>query len=615
MSFPLENVSFLSVMRRKLSFLREDGGDGEIYYHETEKEIMKQLMLGNEAIARGAWEAGVRLVSSYPGTPSTEITEFCATYPDMYVEWASNEKVALEVGVGASLGGARALCCMKHVGLNVAADPLYTASYTGVGGGLVVVVADDPGMHSSQNEQDSRNHARGALLPMLEPADSAECREFIKMAYELSEQYDTPVLLRTTTRIAHARSLTETAERDEAALKEYTRDIQKNVMMPAMARGRHVAVEARMKRMAEDACALPINRMEMRDGKIGVICSGTAYQYVREAAPEASTLKLGMVNPLPERLVREFAASVEKLYVFEELEPIIEEQVRAMGVACEGKNLTGRQGELSLRKAAALLGNPLPEPTEAAVVPNRPPVMCPGCPHRASYYVIRKLGLTAMGDIGCYTLGALPPTSAIDACLCMGASIGMTQGFIRMRGEEAARKTVAVIGDSTFMHSGVNSLLSAVYNQSDATIMILDNTTTGMTGHQPNPATGFDIHGNPANRISLEKLCEAAGAASVRVVDAFDLKGLEAALREETERKGVSVIISRRACALLDKKSKKPALHVDADVCKKCMACMKIGCPAVEKTEKGVRINPALCVGCELCTQMCKFGAIRKVGE
>ncbi len=575
---------------------------------------MKQLMLGNEAIARGAWEAGVRLVSSYPGTPSTEITEFCANYPDMYVEWASNEKVALEVGVGASLGGARALCCMKHVGLNVAADPLYTASYTGVGGGLVIVVADDPGMHSSQNEQDSRNHAKGALLPMLEPADSAECREFIKIAYDLSEKYDTPVLIRTTTRIAHARSLTETAERTEKELKEYKKDILKNVMMPAMARGRHVVVEKRMNDLAEEANTLSVNRMEMRDAKIGVICSGTTYQYVREAAPEASTLKIGLVNPLPEKLIREFAASVEKLYVFEELEPIIEEQVKAMGIACEGKNLTGRQGELSLRKVAALLGNPLPAPIEAAQVPNRPPVMCPGCPHRASYYVIRKLGLTAMGDIGCYTLGALPPTSAIDACLCMGASIGLTQGFTRMRGE-AAQKTIAVIGDSTFMHSGVNSLLSAVYNQSDATIMILDNTTTGMTGHQPNPATGFDIHGNPANRISLERLCEAAGAASVRVIDSYDLKGLEEALKEETARKGVSVIISRKPCALLDKKSKKPALHIDQDACKKCMACTKIGCPAIEKTESGVRINAALCVGCGLCTQMCKFGAIRKAGE
>ena len=575
---------------------------------------MKQLMLGNEAIARGAWEAGVKLVSSYPGTPSTEITEFCANYQDMYVEWASNEKVALEVGVGASLGGARALCCMKHVGLNVAADPLYTASYTGVGGGLVVVVADDPGMHSSQNEQDSRNHARGALLPMLEPADSAECREFIKIAYDLSEKYDTPVLIRTTTRIAHARSLVETDERCERELKEYKKDVMKNVMMPAMAKGRHVIVEKRMMDLAEEANGLCVNRKEMRETKIGVICSGTAYQYVREAAPEASVLKIGLVNPLPEKLIREFAASVEKLYVMEELEPIMEEQIKAMGIACEGKNLTGRQGELSLRKVAAILDNPLPAPLTSAEIPNRPPVMCPGCPHRASYYVIRKLGLTAMGDIGCYTLGALPPTSAIDACLCMGASIGLTQGFTRMRGEEAAKKTIAVIGDSTFMHSGINSLLSAVYNQSDATIMILDNTTTGMTGHQPNPSTGFDIHGNPANKICLEKLCEAAGA-NVRVVDAYDLKGLETALKEETERKGVSVIISRKPCALLDKKSKKPALHIEQDACKKCMACTKIGCPAIEKTENGVRINPALCVGCELCTQMCKFGAIRKAGE
>ncbi len=577
--------------------------------------MSKQLMLGNEAIARGAWEAGVKLVSSYPGTPSTEITEFCAKYPEIYAEWAANEKVALEVAVGASVGGARALCCMKHVGLNVAADPLYTASYTGVGGGLVVVVADDPGMHSSQNEQDSRNHARGALLPMLEPADSEECRKFVKLAYEISEKYDTPVLVRTTTRIAHARSLTETAERTELSLKPYERDVQKYVMMPGMARKRHLVVEARMNALIKDGCGMEVNRVEMRDNSVGVICSGTAYQYVREAAPEASVLKLGLVNPLPEELIRQFAGQVEKLYVIEELEPVIEEQVRAMGIACEGKSLTGRQGELSLRKVAAILGHPLPEALTAPEMPARPPVMCPGCPHRGAYYVIRKLGLTAMGDIGCYTLGALPPTSAIDATLCMGASIGMTQGFIRMRGEEAAKKTVAVIGDSTFMHSGITSLLSAVYNQSDATIMILDNTTTGMTGHQPNPATGFDIHGNPANRISLEELCRASGAASVRVADAFDLKGLEEVLKEETARQGVSVIIVRRACALLDKKSRKRTLSVNPAACKKCMACMKIGCPAIEKTEAGVRINPALCVGCELCTQMCKFGAIGKAEE
>lgn len=576
---------------------------------------MRQLMLGNEAIARGAWEAGVHVVSSYPGTPSTEITEYISQYPELYAEWAANEKVALEVSVGAAMGGARAMSCMKHVGLNVAADPLYTAAYTGVNGALVVVVADDPGMHSSQNEQDSRFHARAAQLPMLEPADSEECLKYTRLAFELSEQYDAPVLIRTTTRVAHARSMADMGERVEIPVREYARDAKKNVMMPAMARARHVVVEARMDKMAADAAEWAINRIETRDLKLGVICSGIAYQYVREALPNASVLKLGLINPLPRALIERFAAQVDQLYVIEELEPVIEEQVASWGIACQGKSLTGRQGELSARKLAQIFGVSVPTPTDGGEIPPRPPVLCPGCPHRGTYSVIKKLKLTAFGDIGCYTLGALEPLNAIDTSLCMGASIGMAQGMARAGGEQMARKSVAVIGDSTFIHSGVNSLISAVYNRSDLTVMILDNTTTGMTGHQPNPATGFDIHGEPTTRLSLEALCAACGADSVRVVDAFDLAGLEAILREETGRKGVSVVIVRRACVLLGKENVHPPLWVDAIACKNCLSCMKLGCPAIERREKNVWINPSLCVGCELCVQSCRFSAIKKAGE
>ena len=433
---------------------------------------MNDFMLGNEAIARGAYEAGVRLVSSYPGTPSTEITEYCAKYPEIYAEWAANEKVALEVCAGASMAGARSICCMKHVGLNVASDPLYTLAYTGVNGGLVVVVADDPGMHSSQNEQDSRMHARGSQVPMLEPSDSDECRAFTKLAFELSEKYDTPVFVRTTTRVAHARSVVHPQERVEAALKPYQKDISKWVMMPGMAKGRHVVVEKRMNDLAKDASSLPVNRVEMGDTKIGVICSGMAYQYVKEVAPEISVLKLGIVNPLPMDLIADFARQVEMLYVFEELEPVIEEQVAAHGIPVTGKALTGRQGELSAHKVAKLLGKEIPTAAQPDPVPARPPVLCPGCPHRGVYAVLNKLKCTVTGDIGCYTLGALPPLSALDSTLCMGASIGMSQGYNRMLGASAAEKTVAVLGDSTFLHSGATSLISACYNRARVTVMI-----------------------------------------------------------------------------------------------------------------------------------------------
>jgi len=576
----------------------------------------RALMLGNEAIARGAWEAGVRVVSSYPGTPSTEITETIAAFPEVYSEWAVNEKVALEVCAGAASAGARALCCMKHVGLNVAADPLFTLSYTGVSGGLVIVVADDPGMNSSQNEQDSRWYARAAQIPMLEPADSEECRIFVKEAFALSERFDTPFLIRTTTAIAHARSMTGLEPRIEADVKPYQKDAAKYVMMPAMARARHLEVEARSAKLAAWAEGAFLNRAEMRSREIGVVCSGAVYQYVREALPEASVLKLGSVHPLPRKLIEEFAARVEKLYVIESLEPILEEQIASWGVGIAGgKNLTGAQGDLTARRIASALGRALPETFPVEKLPGRPPVMCAGCPHRGPYYILSKLKLRVTGDIGCYTLGALAPMSAIDTVLCMGASVGMAQGFARAQGDEFASRTVAVIGDSTFLHSGVTSLMSAAYNRANCAVLILDNRTTGMTGHQPNPATGCDIHGNPTTRIDLAALCRASGIEKVTTVDAFDLPGLEAALHDATSYQGPAVVIAGRACALLDKKRKDPPYAVDRATCTGCMGCMRLGCPAIEKDGRKARINSEMCAGCGLCADVCRFSAIRKEAE
>ena len=575
---------------------------------------MKQLMLGNEAIARGAYEAGVRVAVAYPGTPSTEITENMAKYSaeEVYCEWAPNEKVALEVAIGASMGGARAMCCMKHVGVNVAADPLFTAAYTGVNGGLVLVAADDPGMHSSQNEQDSRFYARSAHLPMLEPADSAECKEFMGKAFEISEKYDTPVMVRLVTRIAHARSLVEKAPRQEVALKDYVKDIKKYVMMPGNAKGRHVVVEAREKQLCDEIDTLGLNRVEMADTKIGVICSGSAYQYVKEALPEASVLKLGMVYPLPENLIRDFASKVEELIVVEELEPFFEDAIKAMGIKCSGKDKTGLQGELFVRKVGKLFGGEEEcGPMETQGIPMRPPVLCPGCPHRAVFYVLKKLGLTVAADIGCYTLGAMPPLAAVDSVVCMGASIGMALGLEKARGEEFAKKTVAVIGDSTFVHSGITGLVDMVYNQGHATVIIVDNSTTGMTGHQPNPTTGFNLRGEIAPQLDVVKLCEAIGVKSVNVIDPFDMKGLEKLLKEEAEKAEPSVIIARRPCALLIKKKTAPCF-IDKDACKKCGMCMKIGCPAIVKAEDGsISIDASLCNGCGLCKEMCHFGAIK----
>ncbi len=577
---------------------------------EEQREM--QLLLGNEAVAQGAWEAGVRVVSSYPGTPSTEITEAMAKYAEVNVQWATNEKVATEVAFGAAMAGARAMTCMKHVGVNVAADPLFTAAYTGVNGGLVVCVADDPAMHSSQNEQDSRYYARAAHIPMLEPSDSQECLDFAKLAFRMSEELDAPVFLRLTTRIAHARTAVRTRERDEAGVKPYRKDPMKYVMMPGMARKRHLLVEKREVFLAEAANQMPINRIKLRDTAVGVITSGACYQYVRDALPDASTLKLGMVYPLPMKLIEGFAGQVGRLIVIEELEGLIERDIKAAGIACEGKTLTGIQSELSVERIRnAVLGTPLP-PEGGEGLPARPPVLCPGCPHRGVFYGLNKLGLRVMGDIGCYTLAALPPLSAMDACLCMGASIGMASGAERAQGRAFSQGTVAVLGDSTFLHSGVTSLIDAVYNREAITVLVLDNRITGMTGHQQNPATGFDIHNQPAPAVDLEQLCKACGVQHVTVVDPFDLKAMEKALREETARDEVSVVIARRPCALLIKDKVTPYV---IENCKNCGMCLKLSCPAIQKREKQAVINPALCVGCGMCQQVCGFHAIRKGGD
>ncbi len=568
-----------------------------------------RLMLGNEAVARGAWEAGVKVVSSYPGTPSTEITEAIATYPEVNVQWAPNEKVAAEVAFGAAMAGARAMTCMKHVGVNVAADPIFTAAYTGVNGGMVLCVADDPAMHSSQNEQDSRYYARAAHIPMLEPSDSQECKDFTKLAFQMSEELDTPMFIRLTTRISHARSAVVLEARDEIGTKPYKKDPMKYVMMPGMARKRHLQVEKREEFLAEAANSLPVNVIKYRDTSIGVVTSGVSYEYVRDAMPNASTLKLGMVYPLPIKLIQAFAEKVDQLIVIEELEGLIEKDMKAAGIACEGKKFTGIQSELSVERVKnAVLHVAMPE-DHAAELPARPPVLCPGCPHRGVFYDINRLGLRVMGDIGCYTLAALPPLSAMDACLCMGASIGMAGGAERAQGKEFSKNTVAVLGDSTFIHSGITSLVDAVYNQEAITVLILDNRITGMTGHQQNPASGKEIHGNPAPAVNLEKLCESCGVKHIRVVDPFNLKETEQALREETARDEVSVIIARRPCALLDKTVKPPYV---IDGCKNCGACMKLSCPAIERREKQVVINPALCIGCGMCAQVCPFNAIQE---
>ena len=572
---------------------------------------MKKLMLGNQAVARGLYEAGCRFVSSYPGTPSTEITEQAALYDEIYAEWAPNEKVAAESAVGASLAGARSFCAMKHVGFNVAADPLFTASYTGVNGGLVVCVADDPGMHSSQNEQDSRHYAIASKLPMLEPSDSRECRDFVKAAYDISEKYDTPAMLRTCTRVAHSQCLVDLHERDEHALKPYERNPQKYVAAPANAVKRHVEVEKRMEALREFAETTELNRVEMGDTDIGFVTSGTCYLYVKEAFPKASVLKLGLVNPLPVKLLSDFAEKVDRLIVVEELDGVIEAHMRAHGIRVDGgKDLFGYLGELSQNRIRKAMGAALPAfKAYDETVPGRPPVMCPGCPHRGLFTVLSRLKLTVLGDIGCYTLGSGAPLNAVDSVLCMGASIGMAHGYTKMLGDEAARHTVAVIGDSTFMHSGITGVVNLAYNKSIATVLVLDNAITGMTGHQQNPTTGLTLQNEPTYPIRIEDVCRAAGIQRVRVVDPQDMAATEAAIKEEIAADAASVIIVRRPCQLLKYVKAKPALSIDPDKCKGCRSCMKIGCPAIRFVDKKASIDPTLCVGCGLCEQMCKFGA------
>ena len=573
---------------------------------------MKKLMLGNMAIARGAYEAGVRVVSSYPGTPSTEITENIAKYDEIYSEWAPNEKVAAEVAVGASIVGARSMTCMKHVGLNVAADPLFTASYTGVGGGMVLVVADDPGMHSSQNEQDSRNYAKAAKLPMLEPADSGDCKEFVKLAYDISEKYDTPVIVRLTTRVAHSQSLVAEEERAEKELGAYEKNIAKNVMMPAMAKGRHVYVEKRMVDLAEFADNSDINAIEYNDKKIGIIASGIAYQYAKEAMPEASFLKIGMVHPLPMGKIKEFAKNVDKLYVVEELDPFIEEACKVNGVDVIGKEIFTLLGEYTPELIKAGITGEKQEEKAPLEIPVRPPVMCPGCPHRGVFHVLKKLGCTVSGDIGCYTLGAAAPLASIDVCVCMGASVSGLHGMTKARGEEFAKKSVAVIGDSTFMHSGITGLIDIVYNKGNGTVIILDNSITGMTGHQQNPTTGYTIKGEPTRSVDLELLVKAVGVNRVTVADPFEVDEFEKVVKAELEAAEPSVIIARRPCALLKNVNYGAPCVVDADKCKGCKMCMKIGCPAITMKDGKAVIDAAVCNGCGLCTKICKFGAIGK---
>ncbi len=578
----------------------------------------KVLMLGNEAIARGAYEAGVKVSSAYPGTPSTEISEFLVQYKnDVYEEWAPNEKVAAEVAVGASIAGVRAMACMKHVGLNVAADPLYSVSYMGVNGGLVLVVADDPGLYSSQNEQDTRMVARAAQIPVIEPSDSAEAKDFFKAAFELSERFDRPFIFRTTTRLAHSQGLVELCDRVEPEDKPYEKNIRKHVMMPGNAKFRHIEIEKRNLELAEAANTLPINMVEMHDTKIGVITSGIPYQYVKEALPDASVLKLGMVNPLPRKLIEDFASKVEKLYIIEELDPMIEEQVKSWGIPAVGKEILTVQGEYSanmLRRAILKEEPKLKAPAEA---PQRPPILCPGCPHRSVYHVLNKLKMHAAGDIGCYTLGAVAPLGVVDTTMCMGSSISTLHGMEKAKGKEYIKNWVAVIGDSTFLHTGINSLMNMVYNHAAGTVMILDNSTTGMTGHQDHAATGKTLQGDPAYAIDLGQLCHAMGVQNVTVVNAFDTALLEKTVKEETARDEVSVIIAQSPCVLLDK-SKKPLYKVHEEQCKKCGACMKPGCPAMTKQENGtIRIDDTMCTGCGLCADLCKFGCIElvKAGE
>ena len=579
---------------------------------------MKQLMLGNAAVARGLYEAGCCVVSSYPGTPSTEITEEAAKFDDIYCEWAPNEKVAMETAFGASLAGRRSFCGMKHVGLNVAADPLFTVSYTGVNAGMIIVVADDAGMHSSQNEQDSRHYAKASKIPMLEPSDSAEALSFTKLAYELSEEFDTPVIIKMCTRVAHSQSLVETSERVEPPMKPYEKNIGKYVMMPGNAIRRHPVVEERTRKLAAYAETSPLNRLEAgSDRALGIITSSTSYQYVKEVFGDRyPVLKLGMVWPLPKQKILDFAASVDKVAVVEELDPFLEDYCREIGLDVLGKDVLPMEGEFSQNLVAAKLGGTVHTgKTLEDVIPARPPVMCAGCPHRGLFYTLNKNKCTVMGDIGCYTLGAVAPLAAMDMTLCMGGSISGLHGFNKARGAESEHKTVAVIGDSTFMHSGMTGLANIAYNQSNSTVIILDNSITGMTGHQQNPTTGYNIKGDPAGKIDLESLCRAMGFKRVRVVDPYNLKECDQAVKEELSTDEASVIISRRPCALLKYVKHKAPLAVNKDKCIGCKSCMKIGCPAISMKEGKAHVDFTQCVGCGVCEQLCPVGAFESTGK
>ncbi len=576
---------------------------------------MKKLLIGNQAVAEGLHDGGLGVVSSYPGTPSTEITEFLSKFDDIHSEWAPNEKVAAEVAFGASLAGARSACAMKHVGLNVAADPLFTLSYTGVNGGMVICVADDPAMHSSQNEQDSRHYAIAAKVPMLEPSDSQEAYTFAKTAFELSETFDTPVLLRICTRIAHSQSLVQADEKIPAVKKDYVKNGAKYIMMPGNAIQRHPIVEARTESLREMAENCIYNTVEMNSDEIGIITSGCSYLYVKEVLGDtASILKIGMPHPLPVQLIKDFASKVKKLYVIEELDPIIETHVRSLGIEVIGKDLFSPLGEFSQKTIAQAFGLPAKECVSAdSPIPNRPPMMCAGCPHRGMFYTLARNKITVLGDIGCYTLGAVPPLSALDSTLCMGASISGLHGF-NAADKTAEGRSVAVIGDSTFMHSGMTGLVNVAYNGTNSTTIILDNSITGMTGHQQNPTTGYNIKGDPAAKVDLEALCKALGIQRVRVVDPYDLKACESAVKEELTAEEPSVIISRRPCVLLKSVKPKAPLTVDADKCKSCKRCMGLGCPAISMKNGKAKIDATLCVGCGVCNQLCAFDAITEEG-
>lgn len=573
---------------------------------------MKELMLGNKAVARGLYEAGCKVISSYPGTPSTEITEEAAVYNEIYCEWAPNEKVALEVAHGATLGGVRAACAMKHVGLNVAADPLFTISYQGLNAGLVVCVADDPGMHSSQNEQDSRHYAIAAQLPMLEPSDSEESRVFAKKAFEMSEKFNTPVLLKMVTRVAHSQSVVDTEERVEPDRVPYVKDPAK-VMMTLNSRNAHIRVEERTKALIEYAESTELNRVELgEDTSVGIITDSTSYQYAREVlGDKASILKLGMINPLPEKLIKDFAQKVDKVIVLEELDPIIENHCKQLGIKVAGKDTFPICGEFSQNLVRKCLGMKEPEHiTIEENVPARPPVMCAGCPHRGIFYILKKKKCMVYGDIGCYTLGAVAPLNAMDLNVCMGASCSGLHGFNKAIGEEAESNSVGVIGDSTFIHSGMTGITDISYNMSNSTVIILDNSITGMTGHQQNPTTGKNLRGEPAGKVDLEALCRALGFNRVRVVDPYDLKAVEEAVTEELAAKEPSIIISRRPCVMIKGTVHKPPISVDESKCVGCKQCMSIGCPAIAVKDKKAHIDPTLCIGCKVCSQMCKFEAI-----